>query len=206
MKKVLIIGLLLFAGEECCAQAPTSTVAKVEQRLAELLAPASKASEPLAAPTLPPRKLPVFLERPEVPLQAADLPPPAPPQTPGRPVKPRTVPEDAPLARHFSQPEAPQMLVWPTQPLLRLWSADVNEPLPLPILGTGVRDRASLDDPSVEASVVAAQATLTPARTQPVPFQPMNLPDPYEHRHTMRLRTPVDEVPAPPLSLSVPGR
>jgi hypothetical protein len=76
----------------------------------------------------------------------------------------------------------------------------------LPILSTGVRDRASLGDISLEASVAAAQAKLTPARSQTVPFQPQNLPDPFENSRAVRFRTPPDELAQPPLSLQPLGR
>jgi hypothetical protein len=188
------------------AQAPSPALGKAQQRLAELLAPGGQPAREMLTSNLPPRKAARSLENPDLPLQSAPLPPPAPPKAEGKQVKPRPLPEDTPLVRVFNQPEAPQAVRMPDGPLVRLWSPDVNEPLPLPILGTGVRDRASLADPSLEASVAAAQAKLNPARTKPVPFQAQNLPDPFEHSQTVRLRNPPEEVAEPPLSLRPLGR
>lgn len=206
MRRFVTISVIFCAGQLLGAQAPTPALTRVEQRLAELLEPRGKASSETPAPNPPPRKPVLALDRPELPLQSAAVLPPAPPKPEGKPVRPRTLPEDAPLVRNFSQPEAPPAVQMPVGPLVRLWSNDVNEPLPLPILGTGVRDRASLADPSLEASVAAAQAKLSPVRTQMVPFQPHNLPDPFEHSHAVRLRNPPEELAAPPLTVSVFGR
>ncbi|GEM_PF-3941820 len=206
MNRIIALSLVGLMSQVLAAQAPSTALTKIEQRLAELLTPGAKASRDTLTSQLPPRKALTSLEKPEPPLKSAQLPPPAPPKPDAKPVRPRTLPEEAPLARNFSQPEAPQAINLIAGPLVRLWSPDVNEPLPLPILGTGVRDRASLADPSLEASVAATQAKLSPARTQTVPFQPQNLPDPFEHSQTVRLRNPLDELPTPPLSLRPLGR
>lgn len=206
MKKIIALTLVAVLCRDLSAQAPTSAQAKVERRLAELLTPGAKAIHDTLPSNLPPRKTPQSIEQPELPLKSAQLPPPAPPKPTGKPGQPRTLPEEAPLVRIFNQPEAPHAISMPAGPLVRLWSPDVNEPLPLPILGTGVRDRASLSDPSLEASIAAAHAKLSPARTRPVPFQPHNLPDPFEHSQAVRLRTPPDELPGPPLTLQPLGK
>ena len=206
MNRIVALSLAWFVSQQFGAQAPNTALSKVEQRLAELLAPGAKASRETPMSALPPRKPLQSLEKPELPLQSAQLPPPPLPKPDAKPVRPRTLPEEAPLVRIFNQPETPQAISLPAGPLVRLWSPDVNEPLPLPILGAAVRDRGSLADPSLEASVAATQAKLNPARTQAVPFQPQNLPDPFEHRQTVRLRQALDELPAPPLSLRPLGR
>ena len=85
----------------------------------------------------------------------------------------------------------------PAGPKIGWPSQDVNQPIPLPILARQVTDRASLDDPSGEASLVAALAPTVPDRTTPAPFLKLNLPDPFEHRNAVRLRTPLPEIPLP---------
>ena len=201
----LIVCCMLVCSQGLAQPAKTARE-KVEQRLEELLAPAGSVHAPAAAPNPPPRKSSRVSDKPEVPLVSPAILPPAPPKPEARPVRPRTLPEETPLVRTFNQPEAPQAVSLPAQSLIRLWSWDVHEPLPLPILGIGQRDRASLADPSLDASVAAAQAKLEPARSQPVPFQAANLPDPFEHAQTIRLRNPLDEAPAPPLSIDPLGR
>lgn len=206
MKKLLSVSMIWLIGQFAVAQTSPPALTKVQQRLIELLTPGAKAPIAALPSGLPPRVTPRSLENPNVPLTSTELPPPAPPKLSGKPVQPRALPEDTPLVRNFNQPDSPQAVALPSEPLLRLWSPDVNEPLPLPILGSQVRDRASLADPSLEASVAASQAKLNPARTDPVPFQPQNLPDPFEHHQAVRLRNPPDEAPQPPLSLRPLGR
>lgn len=66
-------------------------------------------------------------------------------------------------------------------PLVQLPSIDIHQPLPIPILAQPVKDRASLAEPEFEASLDAALQAFTPVRDQPVPFTPLNLPDPFEN-------------------------
>ncbi len=206
MNKLLACALLFGAAAPMVAQAPSPARAKVEARLAQLLEPGAKADGPTLPSELPPRKPVASVERPELPQKSTAVPPPAPPKPGPKSVRPRSAAEDIPLVRNFSQPEAPQAVQMPEAALIRLWSPDVNEPVPLPILGTDVKDRASLADPSLEASVAAAQAKLNPVRTQPVPFQAMNLPDPFENAQAVRLRNPPEESPEPPLTLRPLGK
>ena len=46
--------------------------------------------------------------------------------------------------------------------------------------------------------MAAALQKQTPARTQPVPFTPLNLPDPFENVRVGRLQNPPDEDNQPP--------
>ena len=96
------------------------------------------------------------------------------------------------------QPKVPKDVALPTKPLIRLPSVDVSTPLPIPILATPVKDRASLGDPAFDASLAAALKRLKPSRDRPVPFEPLNLPDPFEHVRTGQLRNPPAEDPMPP--------
>lgn len=204
MKNTLALTLICFMIQSIGAQTPART--KIEKRLAEMLAPDGKAAGTTMPANPPPRKLQPSVERPELPLKSVPVLPPAPPKLPTKSVHPRNLPEEAPLVRVFFQPDPPQAVTMATAPLIRLWSWNVDVPQPLPILSAGIRDRASLGDVSLEASVAAAQAKLSPARSQQVPFQPQNLPDPFENSQTIRLRNPPDEISDPPLSIRPLGR
>jgi hypothetical protein len=118
---------------------------------------------------------------------------------PGRPVRPRHLAEEVPLVSYRGAPNLPAVPALPAGPLVRLQSPDPNEVPPLPLLARPVPDRASLADPTVEASSAAALANSIPVRTQPAPFVRLNLPDPFEHHHAVRVRTPPSEDAVPPL-------
>ena len=79
---------------------------------------------------------------------------------------------------------------------IRAPSPDGNQPIPLPILAQPISERASLDDPTRDASTAAATAATIPPRTRKAPFVKQTLPDPYDHRRT--------EVPAPEESKDFP--
>ena len=70
---------------------------------------------------------------------------------------------------------------------------DVNQPPPLPILAQPTADRASLDDPTVDASTVAALAAAMPQRTKPVPYVRVTLPDPFDNRRPLTLTAPAED-------------
>jgi hypothetical protein len=176
-----------------------SAVEKAQKRLAELLTPgsnmtgaafatkpvawkASRAVEEIPTPVRPYVGLPVRL-----------------PQMPVKEVKPGAAPEGTPLASYRELPKAPKEVELPTQPLIRLPSLDGQTPLPIPILAQPHQDRASLGDPALQASLDAALKRFTPARDRPVPFVPLNLPDPFEHIRAGQLRNPPEENPMPPV-------
>jgi hypothetical protein len=140
------------------------------------------------------------IEQPQLPVIAYQGLPPAPPMPPSTRVsKPGSVPEGALPAVPGALPAQPQRKEMPTQPLVRLPAIDVDRPLPLPILARPKVDRASLDDTTLEASLAAALRPYTPRRTQPVPFAPVNLPDPFENTRTGGLRNPLQESEQPPV-------
>jgi TolA-binding protein len=58
-------------------------------------------------------------------------------------------------------------------------------------------DRASLEDPTAELSLPAALTASPPERRTPAPFLRLTLPDPFEHRQAIRLRTTPPEEPLP---------
>jgi hypothetical protein len=171
---------------------------KAEKRLAELLTPGTKvnaAAFTTQAVVLPgPKSLENFV----LPVKPYVGVPVRLPQVLGKEVKPRSVPETNPLLTVRDESPAPTAVQLPAQPLIRLPSLDVQTPLPIPILARPQKDRASLGDPAVEASLDAAMKRFTPRRDQPVPFTPLNLPDPFEHVRTGQLRNPPEENPMPP--------
>ena len=118
---------------------------------------------------------------------------------PGRVVRPRHPTEETPLAGYRGQPVPPPVPEMAVAPLVRLAAVDVNEVPPLPILAKPVPDRASLADPTMEASTAAAVANAIPVRISPAPFVRLNLPDPFEHHHAVRVRTPPAEDIVPPV-------
>jgi hypothetical protein len=69
---------------------------------------------------------------------------------------------------------------------VRTPSEDVKVPPPLPRLATPLPDRASLEDPTQDVSSAAVVAAPPPVRKLPVPFQRVNLPDPFENRTAIR--------------------
>jgi hypothetical protein len=101
----------------------------------------------------------------------------------------------------FGQAVAP-----PKGKLVKPISIDVQKPAPLPTLGAYVRDRVSVADPSAEISARSILKRQNPARLNPVPFAPANLPDPFEHAEAVRLRTPWPESPEPPLFVVPPTK
>lgn len=129
---------------------------------------------------------------------------PKPPMLSVKPMRPSLSPEDAPLTFNRTEPVPPVAIVLPEQPLVRVPSIDLERPLPVPLLAIQVRDRTSTTDPSLDASVAAALSPQTPIRTQPTPFSPLNLPDPFELQEQVKPRVVVDESPQPPAILPLP--
>src|SRR5262245_16420242 len=97
----LAIVVLILTGAQPAAQAPSSALAKVEQRLTELLTPGAKAQGETLTPNPPPRKPSRLLDKAEVPLHSAGLLPPAPPRSEPKSPAPRSPSEDTPLVRDF---------------------------------------------------------------------------------------------------------
>jgi len=118
-------------------------------------------------------------------------------ETPTKKYRPTPVPEPLPLFDQFASPRLPEAPYFPVPPRLRVPSPDVNQPIPLPILGQQVLDRPGLDDPTVEASMAIALALSPPLRNVPVPFLRLVLPNPFEHRDAIQMRRPPAEDPTP---------
>jgi hypothetical protein len=108
--------------------------------------------------------------------------------SPPRVVRPQGLAEETPLAFHKLDPARPAALTLAAGALLRLPKVDIDEPAPLPTLAQPRRERASLADPTVAASIRAALAEQVPMRRNAEPFTPLNLPRPFELRDAVRLR------------------
>jgi hypothetical protein len=79
----------------------------------------------------------------------------------------------------------------------------VDQPAGVPTLGTPVPDRASLDDPTRDASREAALTAAPPPRSNPAPFLRPPSSDPFENRETIKVKTPLLEEAVP---VSTPAR
>lgn len=178
----------------------TFTPDQLGKRLAKYLPP-EQAS--IKTPDQNPKRPagPDWLERPEVAMPAFQGMPikPTSPRRPAlQPVNPR---EDVPGVNETTTANLPEPVKLPSGPLARQPGVDLEGPLPLPILAQPTPDRASLGDPSLEASLVAALINVLPTRTLPVPFMAFNLPNPFEFHGSANLRTPPPEEPLPPIAL-----
>ncbi len=103
-------------------------------------------------------------------------------------LRPAPVPEPPPLVGDLAAPVPPEPPHLAAGDRVREPSEDVARPVPLPPLAQPAPDRASLDDPTVEASQAAAVAAKLPERAAAAPPLRLNIPDPYENRRTVRMR------------------
>jgi hypothetical protein len=141
---------------------------------------------------------PGFLERPEIAApKYQGLPPKTAVKDGGKPVLPKPAAEELPLSRYFGDPQLPVVVKLEGTALVKWPTPDPNEPAPLPILAQPKSDRASLTDPTADASTDAALSGTIPVRENPAPFLRVNLPDPFENRQTIRVRNPLPEDPTP---------
>jgi hypothetical protein len=143
------------------------------------------------------------LELPEVPLlpsQAGPATLPGPTAPPA--LKPGQSAEATPLTTTAaSRPAMPSLSPLATGMLVRIDSASVEKAVAVPVLARPVPDRASLDDPTRDASLVAALSAEPPTRPGPAPFVKLGTPDPFENREVVRLRALPPEF-AVPVSIS----
>jgi hypothetical protein len=192
----LILGCVFFLIARPATAQPA--MEKAEKRLAELLtpgggAPVMLATKPLKWKASPAMENFAFVGKPTAAVLVRL------PLAPIKEVKPRPTPEDTPLASFREQPKGPKEVQLPTKPLIKLPSLDVHTPLPIPILAQPAKDRASLGDPALQASLDATLKQIAPKRERPVPFIPLNLPDPFENVRYGQLRNPPEENPMPPV-------
>jgi hypothetical protein len=195
MKRLFSLCLCMLLAQPALGQPAAE---KVQKRLTELLAPGSATTASAFTERPVTWKGSKAVEQPVSPIQPYAGLPVRLPKAQGKEVRPHSVPEAQPLLSYREEPKTPQEIELPTSPLLRLTSLDVQTALPIPILAQPQKDRASLGDPAVEASLAAALAPFTPVRDRPIPFQALNLPDPFEHIRTGQLRNPPEENGMPP--------
>ena len=194
---LLLAGVVAFnLGQSAFAQ--TTANEKAEKRLADLLLPGSTMGSPGFAATPVQWKSPLAVEDFSLPVRPFVGQPVRLPNPPRMDVKPRAVPESQPLVSFREQPKVPKSVELPTKPLIKLPSVDLHTPLAIPILAVPQKDRASVGDPALEASLDAAMKRFTPAARSPIPFAPINLPDPFENVRAGQLRNPPEENPMPP--------
>ena len=195
---ILIIAATLTAAQDA-PQAPSSAVDRAARRLSALLEPGAGGKGPwLIRETATEKSRGVPMA--SLPLSKAESPAPALPPPPRKRPELRGVAEESPPLVGSFWRGATLPVAIPSSPLVRLWSWDSDGPLPLPLSVKAAADRASLADPSLEASVAAAAGKVAVSRVQPTPFQPMNLPNPFEHAEAVRQRQPVEEQAMPPLT------
>jgi hypothetical protein len=191
-----IAALVLAATSAPAQDSKLGAEAKAAQRLAELLKPGAAADPAVSAPLS--RSGPAFVEKPEMHLSAFRGALPHLPLPSSSASGMRHPPEGPPLARYRAALQTPEALELATLPPIHVPSVDVKQPLSLPILARPQSDRASLADPTLEASVAAALAKISAERAGPLPFTPLNLPDPFEHAQAVRLGHTPQELPVPP--------
>jgi hypothetical protein len=161
--------------------------------LAKLLPPSETAGGPgerKAQPVYRPaqRAFKVPLGQPP-PFRAAAVVSPLPAKTKRAALLPRLVSEET-LDVPRERVALPTEVVLPAMERLRVPSPDANEPVALPILARPVSDRASLEDPTGDASAAAALAATLPRRVIPTPFLRLTLPEPFAFRRPLTLPTP----------------
>ncbi len=166
--------------------------------LAKVLPP--KETDPSSFERTQPRRRsssPLRMKPPTIPLPPSHAAMPHPPVlTKSAPLRPRLVIDET-LSGLPDTPIPPQLPSLPERRRVRVSSVDVNQPIPLPILGQPVSDRASLDDPTAEASSKAALAASIPSRRTKAPFLKLTLPDPYDHRRPETISIPVEKAEPP---------
>jgi hypothetical protein len=168
----------------------------------KLLARELPPPQQVPSPEVPvrPRSLPTFprgFDRPDLPLPPSLSDMPRPPAGTASVVKRPQQVLDEPFPTGHDSLTPPETPLLPAGAGVRLPSPDATLPVPLPLLAQPQTDRASLDDPTVEASLLAALSEVPPLRVNPAPFQRLALPDPFEHRETVRLRVPLAEETSP---------
>jgi hypothetical protein len=167
------------------------------QLLSKVLAPDVSHSpvERSTEPRRPPAT--ATIESPTVPMPAAPVGMPRLPIAKGNnTLKPRLLLPET-LDGSPSDPRLPQVPVLPTGELTRVPSTNVNQPVPLPLLGQPLSDRAPVEDVTAEASAAAVVEAKVSLRTQPTPFVKNNLPDPFEFRRPVVAPAAPAEQPTP---------
>ncbi len=163
--------------------------------LARVLPPADTPGGPGDRATHPvPRPAPAGIKAtidPLPPARAQNAAPSLPAKARVAPLLPRLVSEET-LDVPRERVALPAETTLPATERVRVPSPDVNEPVALPVLAQAVPDRASLEDPTGEASTAAVLAATLPQRVIPAPFLRLALPEPFEFRLPLTLATPAE--------------
>lgn len=106
------------------------------------------------------------------------------------PPRPWPAAEGPPLADQRSTPRPAAEIVLEAGERVRIAGLDPAAPTPLPPTTQPVPDRTAAEDPTAEFSLAAARAAVPPDRFAKAPFVPLSLPDPFELRKTVQLKSP----------------
>jgi hypothetical protein len=162
--------------------------------LLKLLQPNEKAPQETLSGRGPiERRVPSAIDQPASPFPAARIPPVLLPRAQPGNLRPHPVREAIPLNLAHTDTGVPARVQLPVSALVRIDAPDSSQPLPLSSLAVQSADRASLEDPSSEQSARNVIGGSLPLRTTPAAFLKANLPDPFEHFETIRLRVPIIE-------------
>ena len=110
---------------------------------------------------------------------------------------PQLVAPELPLGGHDTPVVIPTTPSFPVGERLRVSSIDVEQPSSLPPMAQPVPDKAAATDPALAASREVVLTGTMPERKNPAPFLRLALPDPFEHRDTVRLRSSLGEEQVP---------
>jgi len=173
--------------------------------LARLLSPPSRL--PVEKPRPRPRPASKGLEAPTLPLPQLAAAPRASLEGPRKPVLPELVTPEAPPDYLAPVGALPDVQPLPAGARLRVPAARPDELAPLPPMAQPLPDKAILADPTFAAARDAVLTAPLPQRRTPAPFLRLTLPDPFEHRDTVRLKNPLGPEPVPAAtSTSTPQR
>jgi hypothetical protein len=148
-----------------------------------------------------PRRMSKTIEQPRLPLPGVVmLPSPSLERKQTTPPPQLLTPEPPLLGGPEAVLSLPQSHEFPVGERLRMPSADVEQPAALAPMAQPLPDRGALLDPSLAASRSSVLEAPLPERTTPAPFLRLTLPDPFENRDTVRLRSPLgkEQVPNTP--------
>jgi hypothetical protein len=199
MKKWTSICLVLVCSQNvvCAEEIKSKAQEKAAILLQELLSPAGKTDRYIAATSPLPRPVRRTLDELAVPMPLSVVAPPRLVLPPLKSIRPQNPVEDAPLVYFRADPILPAPIQLATTPFVRFPSVDVEQPIPLPILAQPQKDRASLADPTLDASIAATSKPVAIPRLSPKAHPPINLPDPFELSQQVRLSQTPDELPVP---------
>ena len=140
-----------------------------------------------------PRKVPAFVDQPEVALATPPVQLPALANAAGKPLQPRPLTDAFPFQANQDELQIPDRLQLAGGALSGQRAPYVNEPPALPTLAKPVPGRASLEDPTGDFSNEQAITHELPLRTKPAQFQRVDLPEPFGPK---RIPRPAETEPA----------